>query len=498
MKSDFVTVALAGRLLAGAGGAAPDGDGTTWTLTSLTGWSDGVTTRGKVNDWPFHDGGWAEPAFLSSRTIIVGCAVEAPATDIVRVYDAFKAALPIRAFQPIVVTEAGRSRWAMVRVDGQPTVKWRGRDIAVITVQLIASDPRLFTGAGPDDVSGSAVARLPITVGGLQIPGPQVTDTNWATNPSFEVDTSGWAGVGGQLTRETASPPSWVSGTAWGRLTTSAGSTRPGVLAASATDQRVDLAAGEWAAASVVLANQAGYTSQVGIRFFDASNTRISESMSAPANNNGVRVSMSAQAPAGTSYASLVPYMYNGGTTFPAGVVLDFDAAKLSKGATQADALARAADYFDGATAPSGGYTYRYTSTPGKSTSEKVRDAGLQAPFQILATVTGSKVIVGSDSTVTPHVVVTIAAVGEPLVNPQLTDELGNRMRLAMTLSPGQFVVLDFDERSILLNGTAPRQSSRRGQWIEARPGMELSFDAEGYTNTNQATATVAWTDANI
>ncbi|SEC91358.1 hypothetical protein SAMN04489745_3499 [Arthrobacter woluwensis] len=57
----------------------------------------------------------------------------------------------------------------------------------------------------------------------------------------------------------------------------------------------------------MLMANDSGYTSQIGIRFFDSTNTRISESMSAPTNNTGGRVTHSAQAPAGTIYASQCP-----------------------------------------------------------------------------------------------------------------------------------------------------------------------------------------------
>ncbi|WP_139244785.1 hypothetical protein [Arthrobacter woluwensis] len=127
---------------------------------------------------------------------------------------------------------------------GTPEVVWDGVETISVNVQFVATDHRRFAGTGPNDISGSGVARLPITDGGLVIPPTTVADTNWSNNPSFEVDTSGWVGVGGALTRETVSPPAWIVGTAWGRLTTGSGATRPGVLAASSTDQRVNLSPG--------------------------------------------------------------------------------------------------------------------------------------------------------------------------------------------------------------------------------------------------------------
>lgn len=163
---------------------------------------------------------------------------------------------------------------------------------------------------------------------------------NGATNPAFEVDVSGWTPVGGNLARQTASPPSWVTGTGWARFTTTSGGTRPGVVPASSGDQRINLVGGEWAAVSMSMANAAGVTSQIGLRFFDASNVRLSESMSTAANNTGGRVTHSALAPAGTVYAQPVPYLYNGGTAIGSGVTLDYDDVMLSSGSTQAAALA--------------------------------------------------------------------------------------------------------------------------------------------------------------
>lgn len=121
--------------------------------------------------------------------------------------------------------------------------------------------------------------------------------------------------------------------------------------------------------------------------------------------------------------------------------------------------------------------------------------SGLTVPFAIPATVTNNVVKVGSNGTGTPRVVVTIQAVNSQLTNPQIMDELGNRMTFNLVLTVGQSLVIDLDKRTILLNGTASRRSALRGSWINPRPGMSLTFNAEGFLSTNQATATVAWTD---
>lgn len=494
--TERVTATLGGRTFARSGYWLDPADGVGAVLSKeIEGW-DSTSIRGEVTEWPDRDGGRAAPSYYESRNLVLEGFMHIPSfVSGSAVRDRFVANLPNKVFAPFVVTEGSLTRYVMARVQGKPSVVWDGEDTIEVSVQLIATDHRRFAGTGPDSITDYGVARLPITDGGLVIPPSTVADTNWATNPSFEVDTSGWVGVGGALARQTASPPSWVVGVAWARFTAGTGATRPGVLAATTADQRVNLAAGDWAAVSAVLANPAGFTSHFGIRFYDASNTRISESMSTPANNAGVRVSHSAQAPAGTVYAQPVVYLYAGGATIAAGTTLDFDAVKLSTASTQSDALTRAGDYFDGSTAGAGGYAYRWTGAQGASASEKVLPAGLTVPFAIPATVTNNVVAVGSGGTGTPRVVVTILAVNTHLTNPQIMDELGNRMTFNLVLTVGQSLVIDLDKRTILLNGTASRRSALRGSWIIPRPGMSLTFNAEGFLSTNQATATVAWTD---
>ncbi|WP_139244786.1 hypothetical protein [Arthrobacter woluwensis] len=56
------------------------------------------------------------------------------------------------------------------------------------------------------------------------------------------------------------------------------------------------------------------------------------------------------------------------------------------------------------------------------------------------------------------------------LTNPQITDDLGNRMTFNLVLTVGQFLVIDLDKKTILLNGTASRRTALRGSWINPRP----------------------------
>lgn len=203
-----------------------------------------------------------------------------------------------------------------------------------------------------------------------------VKRTNGCRNPSFEVSTTGWSSAGGTVSRQTASPPAWVTGTAWGRLTADGTSNNTRMFTTGATDQRVDVAPGQWAAFACNLANQSGFTSKIGVRFFNSSNTQLSETALPLGDHNGSVVLVSAQAPANTAYASPVLYLGNNGATIPSGTTLDFDALILAAGATQDAAEGNAITYFDGSSAPSASSLNAWTGAVGTSTSVQVAAPG--------------------------------------------------------------------------------------------------------------------------
>lgn len=198
--------------------------------------------------------------------------------------------------------------------------------------------------------------------------GTVTVQTNWSNNPSFEVDASSLVGVGGTFAQQTSSPPAWITGSAWGRFTTTTGGTTPGVVAASTSDQRINVSAGAWAGVSVNIANSS-FTSKIGIRFFNSSNVKLLETQTSAVNNTGGRVSVYDQAPAGTAYVQPAFYLYNGGTTIGSGVTLDIDAIMLVTGDTQAVVTNALGSYFDGSTTASGDYSYAWSGTAGKSVS---------------------------------------------------------------------------------------------------------------------------------
>lgn len=495
--TDIVTATIGGRTFAGSGLYIDPADTVGGVLTApIEGWGN-PGTRGEVNPWPDRDGSWSDPAYYDGANYVLRGVLVVPSfARGALVRDQFVAALPMKVFKPLIVAEAELTRYAMVRVVGTPEVVWDGVETISVNVQFVATDHRRFAGTGPNDISGSGVARLPITDGGLVIPPTSAVDTNLSTNPSFEVNTNGWASAGATLSRQTASPPPWVSG-AWGRLTADGTSNLPRMFRGTHPENTPAMSPGQWIGASALMGNASGFQSYIEMRFYQADgNTIVAQVPDTAVSHSGERVTFAVQAPANTAFGSPAFIMkQSSNATVPSGTILDVDAIKISVADTQADALAKAADYFSGDTPASGSYSYRWTGVTGRSTSERVQAAGLTVPFAIPATVTNNVVAIGSSGTAPPRVTVTIAAVNEPLVNPQIMDDAGNRMTFALTLSPGQFLVIDLDKKTILLNGTASRRTALRGSWITARPGMTLTFNAEGFAPTNQATATVAWTD---
>lgn len=171
---------------------------------------------------------------------------------------------------------------------------------------------------------------------------------NEMVNPSAEINTASFSQAGGSLSRQTASPPAWISGAAWLRLTADGTSNQPRVFQV-APNQDVALTAGQWAGVSANLANAAGYFSAVGVRFFNSSFAQIGEVMIPYAANTGGRVSVAAVAPANTATASFVFKLDNAGAVVPSGVTMDIDAIVLTAGATESELRYKlAAGYFDG------------------------------------------------------------------------------------------------------------------------------------------------------
>lgn len=114
------------------------------------------------------------------------------------------------------------------------------------------------------------------------------------------------------------------------------------------------------------------------------------------------------------------------------------------------------------------------------------------APFIVDAAVVSGEVPVLNSGTARAPV---IASVLGPVPRPSIQRrETGERIWFDLDLLAGQTLDVDFDRRTVKLNGVS-RAGSRRGRWFELGPGLNtLKFDAAAYSPT--ATMTASWYDA--
>lgn len=114
------------------------------------------------------------------------------------------------------------------------------------------------------------------------------------------------------------------------------------------------------------------------------------------------------------------------------------------------------------------------------------------APFLFDAVVVSGEVAVVNDGTAPAPVVVSFQG---PVPNPSVQlRESGEVMTFALNVLAGQTLAVDFDRRTVRLNGVS-RRGSLRGRWFELGPGLNtLKFDAAAFSPA--ATMTVSWSDA--
>lgn len=177
-----------------------------------------------------------------------------------------------------------------------------------------------------------------------------VVATNYAANPSFEVDgTSGWALSSCTLTRQTSPSRPGQEGPYIARLTVASptgsvyAGTMPGVM---------PVAPGQWVGASILSSRSTGAThARVSIQWYNgASAGSLVHSAVFALNPTAMeRNAVVAQAPEGVTTARLLFYPLNSATggTPPDGNTL-IDGAMLTVAPTEAEALAVVTDFFDG------------------------------------------------------------------------------------------------------------------------------------------------------
>ncbi|MCQ1951623.1 phage tail family protein [Arthrobacter sp. zg-Y859] len=113
-------------------------------------------------------------------------------------------------------------------------------------------------------------------------------------------------------------------------------------------------------------------------------------------------------------------------------------------------------------------------------------------PFVVDAVVVSGEIPVLNSGTAPAPVV---ASIKGPVPRPSIQRrETGEVMTFDLDVLAGQTLAVDFDRRTVNLNGVS-RRGSLRGRWFELGPGLNtLKFDAAAYSPT--ATMTASWYDA--
>ncbi|MCC3277536.1 phage tail family protein [Arthrobacter sp. zg-Y20] len=157
------SVTLPGMVLQGqAAESAP----VAGVFSDLKGWWDPPSSRGTVTQRSYQHGGWADRAYYSPRVLVLEGSLFGDDPLAVRdAFEAFIGGLSINDLFPLVVTEGSLSRYAMVRLEEDPLVVWRGGGEATFNIQLIAPDYRRLSGTGPAPAY-SLTVPLPRTQGG--------------------------------------------------------------------------------------------------------------------------------------------------------------------------------------------------------------------------------------------------------------------------------------------------------------------------------------------
>jgi hypothetical protein len=132
---------------------------------------------------------------------------------------------------------------------------------------------------------------------------------------------------------------------------------------------------------------------------------------------------------------------------------------------------------------------FTYSASTGLPKTSGGQQVGIQAPFQIAATVTSGTVVITNAGNAKPPVKVLITG---PVVNPAISAG-GVRMDFVITVDVGQTLEVDLDKKTVKLNGVN-RRSTLSGQWITPAAGTVLKFNAS--TPNDAALMTVQWSDA--
>lgn len=147
-------------------GSAPVPGRVTGVFTDIRGWWDPTPSRGRVVERDYQHGGIPNEAYYSPRVLVLtGSLYGDDPLEVRDAFESFLGNLSINELFPIVVDEAGLVRHALVRLEEDPLIGWRGGEEATFNIQLIAPDYRRFAGDGTAP-SRTATVGLPYTSGG--------------------------------------------------------------------------------------------------------------------------------------------------------------------------------------------------------------------------------------------------------------------------------------------------------------------------------------------
>jgi hypothetical protein len=137
--------------------------GVDWSLRGIDGWAATGSTA-QTAQKPRQSGGWSGDKYATPRSLALNGAIFAPdAPALQAAIDRLNAACSLED-TPLVVTEAGFSRWCMVHRTGPVIAEWQMPTSAVWSIQVQSDDWRKFG----QELTGTT--WLPSTTGGLTIP----------------------------------------------------------------------------------------------------------------------------------------------------------------------------------------------------------------------------------------------------------------------------------------------------------------------------------------
>lgn len=212
---------------------------------------------------------------------------------------------------------------------------------------------------------------------------PTVTRRNLVTNPSFEVDTSGWTGGGGVLSRYSgASPPWWpghpeVSRGGYSALVTADG-TSPYLTLAQSAGAQFPVTPGKWVGVTALVATDALGThvargARVDVALYGTGATQYAASGAFEQSvfYTGRRVVYAFQVPATVAGGRVRVQAFSGSTgiSLASGQRMWADAIMTAEADTEAEALAAVQTYIDGATLDAPPFTYEWEGAANASAS---------------------------------------------------------------------------------------------------------------------------------